>query len=142
MASRAERVEAAARALVEIVEDVDAADVIEECVLVPVKDWDLIRAALALPADEATRADAAGAEAVAREAHKAARAEALEEAALWHEDEARRISGEIAASLQIMRENASAFVGLNTSMDHEYAQAETHREAADIIRALKDKEPA
>lgn len=80
--------------------------------------------------------------AIAWQAWQAARAEALEEAALWHEDEARRISGEIAASLQIMRENASAFVGLNTSMDHEYAQAETHREAADIIRALKDKEPA
>lgn len=77
-----------------------------------------------------------------RQSWQAARAEALEEAALWHEDEARRISGEIAASLQIMRENASAFVGLNTSMDHEYAQAETHREAAASIRALKDKEPA
>lgn len=39
--------ERAARALVESVEAVDAADVIEDCVLVSVREWDAFRAALA-----------------------------------------------------------------------------------------------
>lgn len=125
MASRAERVEAAARALVEIVEDVDAADVIEECVLVPVKDWDLIRAALALPADEATRADAAGAEAVAREAHKAARAEALEEVA-----EAWAVA------------NAQLGCPVGTGLEDGCASCSFALLMKDAIKALKDEEPA
>ena len=74
-----------------------------------------------------------------RAAHRAeverAVAEEREAIAAWHDAEADRIRQEIATSLQIMRENASAFVGLNTSMDHEYAQAETHRECAAVIRA-------
>jgi len=74
-----------------------------------------------------------------RAAHRAeverAVAEEREAIAAWHDAEADRIRREIATSLQIMRENASAFVGLNTSMDHEYAQTETHRECAAAIRA-------
>ena len=78
-----------------------------------------------------------------RAAHRAEVERAVREAveqereaiAAWHDAEADRITRECAESRRIVRENAAAFVGISTSLEHEEAQAETHRECAAAIRA-------
>lgn len=74
-----------------------------------------------------------------RAAHRAeverAVAEEREAIAAWHDAEAARITRECAESRRVVRENAAAFAGINTSLEYEEAQAETHRECAAAIRA-------
>ena len=78
-----------------------------------------------------------------RAAHRAEVERAVREAveqereaiAAWHDAEADRITRECAESRRVVRENAAAFAGINTSLEYEEAQAETHRECAAAIRA-------
>jgi len=62
-------------------------------------------------------------------------ADEREAIAAWHDAEADRITRECAESRRVVRENPAAFAGINTSLEHEEAQAETHRECAAAIRA-------